>query len=68
MKSQVRNAAFAKLSMYAKMHRSLDAVSVKKQNMIQRIEEDEIRAYEDDVTYSKLEELKTQILTIRFLE
>ncbi len=68
MKSNVRNVMFAKLSMYAKMHRNLDAVAVKKHKMIHRIEQDEIRAYEDDITYSRLEELKKQILAIRFLE
>ncbi len=68
MNSNVRNAIFVKLSMYAKMHKKLDAVVVKKQKMIQRIEQDEIRAYEDDDKYSRLEALKKEVIAIRFLE
>jgi hypothetical protein len=62
------NAAFLHLSMQAKLHRKLDAVASEQERLVERIERDEIRAYNDDIQYSKLEDLKSRVLAIRFLE
>lgn len=52
----------------ARIHHHLDAIQRKYRTMLEKIETEEIRAFEDDVRYEKLESLKEQLLQIRFID
>ena len=67
----VARQAFVVLAMHAKMHQQLDALHVMQARLgetVSRIERAEIKAYADDSEYQKLENLKKEVLAIRFLE
>jgi hypothetical protein len=59
--------AFLYLSLHAKMHKQLDALEERKQGALQRIERAEIRAYDDEADFRKLEDLKKELMAISFM-
>ena len=59
--------AFLELSMHAKIHQKLERLDDTYRDLLQRIEEKEINAYDNDVVFGKLEELKAELMSIRFL-
>jgi hypothetical protein len=59
---------FAKMSMHAKVQRRLDSIDVRFNRVIQRIEQEEIKHYDDDGRFAELEQMKRELLAIRFLE
>jgi hypothetical protein len=67
----LRQQVFLKLSTHAKMHKQLDnlqAVQSRLQRDVQRIEEAEIRAYDNDARFQELERMKKELLAIRFVQ
>ena len=67
MRSATARNAFMTLCMHAKMHQRLDSLNTRLGGMITRIETAEIRAYADDSKFQELEQLKKQLLAIRFV-
>jgi hypothetical protein len=64
---QLARDLFVRLSMHAKLQRRLDELNAP-QGDLQRIEEQEILAYNDDTQYAQLEQLKRELLGIGFLQ
>ena len=59
---------FIRLSMHAKLQQRLDELNVSYQKDLERIEKEEILAFDDDVKFAQLEQLKEELLDIGFLE
>ncbi len=57
----------AVLSQHAKIHKELDELGTRYRRLLQRIEEKQIASYRHDGKYRRLEELKEELLSIRFL-
>ena len=56
------------LSMHAKIHKNLDNVHTHYRRLLEKIEEAEIRAYRDEEKFEKIEDLKAELLSIRFTD
>jgi hypothetical protein len=59
--------AFAHLALHAKMHKQLDYLPSRVDQDVERIEKAQILAAGNDGEYAKLENLKREILSIRFV-
>ncbi len=60
--------AFLKLSIHSKIHYGLRKMDRHYRDALEKIEKKEILAYDDDKRYEKLEQLKSELLEIRFIE
>lgn len=60
--------AFITLSAHAKIHKKLDSLDAQYRTLLEDIERREITSYRDDATFEKLELLKHELLSIRFIE
>lgn len=67
MARELAKQAFLALALHAKMHKQLDKLEEHRQATIQRIEEREILAYDNDREFQQLEELKKELLAISFV-
>jgi hypothetical protein len=59
--------AFLYLAFHAKMHKRLDGLMQHRQDTIQRLERAEIKAYDNEAEYQKLEAMKKELLGIKFV-
>jgi hypothetical protein len=66
--SEQAKQLFLRWSMHAKLQQRLDELNVSYQRDLERIEREEIMAYDDDKRYAQLEVLKKELLNIGFLE
>ena len=64
---QLAQQAFLSSALHAKMHKQLDALELHRQRTIERLERAEILAFDNDQEFRKLEELKKELLSIRFV-
>ncbi len=59
--------ALAYLGTHAKIHRELDTLDRRYRTLLMDIERKEILAYDDDLRYLRLEDLKRELIAIRFV-
>lgn len=64
----LKHQVFARLSVHAKLQARLDELSTPYQRDLERIEEQEILAFDDDAKFTQLEQLKKELLSIDFLQ
>lgn len=63
----MRATIFSTLSLHAKMHKKLDGSQSAYQDMLFRIERDELLAAENPIIYNELEALKRELEEIEFV-
>jgi hypothetical protein len=61
----MKQRLFLTLSLHAKMHKQLDQLNLQQQ-LVERIEKAEIKAFDNETEYNRLEQMKKELLSIRF--
>lgn len=62
----MKQYVFSVLSAHAKIHRHLDGIERHYRDVLRKVEEKEILAYDDDARFERLEDMKAELLQIRF--
>lgn len=57
---------FATIALHAKMHRKLDSAGTHYRDLLHRVERDAILAAKDDALFEQIEELKRELVRIKF--